>query len=254
MSIEVYSYLEIAQKAAILAGQCLRTYFGNAVKTEFKAARDPVTQADVEAERIILGTLQKEFPDHNYVSEETGTQYTGSPFSWIIDPLDGTSNFLHGLGHFAVSIALQYEEKTLVGVVYEPVAEEIYTAIRGQGAYLNEKRIGVSNVVHLSGGLLGTGFGASLQERIFQLQLLSKLLRQCGAVREPGSASLGLSYVARGIYDGYWESGLQPWDFAAGMLLVVEAGGKSTNLKGTIVASNPQLHPALLAWLSQERY
>jgi myo-inositol-1(or 4)-monophosphatase len=244
-----------ACEAALAAGEHLRADFGHVGRVTYKRNRDPVTQADLDAESIILEILGKQFPQHRFLSEESGERSGNSPFLWVIDSLDGTINFLHSFPSFAVSIALLTDDVATIAVIYQPISDELYTAVRGQGAFLSGTRLHVSKAAALSDSLLATGFGASLALRRQQQQVLDRLLQHgCGAVREPGSAALGLCYVAQGVYDGYWELGLQPWDLAAGALLVTEAGGVVTGLddrpldyqNGDIVATNGWLHQELL--------
>jgi myo-inositol-1(or 4)-monophosphatase len=251
---ELKRYLDVARDAALASGQSLRQSFGLVHQVTYKNKVDPVTTADLEAEALILDVLSQQFPTHSILSEETGDINKGSAFRWIVDPLDGTSNFLHGVPHFGVSIALFKSNSPIIGVIYDPMANELYTTVRGFGAFLNKTRLEVSTVKHLLKGMFGTGFSTSPKALRQQYLTLGKIITHCGAIREPGSAALGLCYVSRGIYDGYWESGLQLWDVAAGMLLVAEAGGVVSNLDGTpatcwsgsILASNSGLHSVML--------
>ncbi len=250
MTDSLNGYLDAACFAAQAAGATLRGWFSRQPTISLKSERDPVTQADIEAEQAILGRLQSRFPDHHFLCEESGDLPSGQPYRWIIDPLDGTTNFIHQLPHFAVSIALQIHETTVLGVVYQPMLDELYTALRGHGALLNGQPLRVSRVPTLADALLGTGFSARVELRHKQEQVLSRVLARCGAVREPGSAALGLCAVARGQYEGYWELGLDPWDIAAGALIVSEAGGTVSDPTGgavefhvgDILASNTKIH------------
>jgi myo-inositol-1(or 4)-monophosphatase len=254
MNEDFKEYVDAACIAARAAGQYLKSQFGRASQIRYKGEWDPVTPVDINSEKIILDLLGQQFPDHGFFSEESGTSDRSTPFCWIIDPLDGTRNFLHKHAHFAVSIALKYQKEIVVGVVYQPMTDEIYMAIQGQGAYLNKERLKVSEVDTLAKSLLTTGFGSSIEKRRQQQVFLSQFLEYSGGIRVQGSVALALCSVARGICDGYWEPSLPLWDIAAGMLLVSEAGGQITSLDGTpfhdqvgdLLASNGLLHQELV--------
>ena len=251
-------YLNAAQEAALAGGHQLQIDFGRVRNIREKGRRDPITQSDYNAEQCILQILKQHFPDHRFLAEETANRASGTaPFEWIIDPLDGTMNYIHGIAQFGVSIALQYHATTIIGVVYQPLAHDMYTAMIGHGAFLNGNRLRVSQINTLDQSLVGTGFSASLSMREKQLAGFAKVLQVCAAIREPGSAALGLCDVARGAYESYWELGLMPWDVAAGALLVTEAGGMVTNVVVDshnlsdvhIVASNGFIHHELMEFL-----
>ncbi len=225
-----------------------------------KQPNDFVSEVDMQAEQEIIRTLRRSFPQHAILAEESGLkQAADEDYQWIIDPLDGTTNFIHGLPHFAVSIALQYRGRMEIGVIYDPVRQEMFTAARGQGAYINEqRRLRVSTVAHFDLALLGTGFPFRHPPHIpVYLAMLNSLFGRCAELRRAGSAALDLAYVAAGRLDGFWEMGLNAWDIAAGSLLVQEAGGLVSDLHGGnsfmdtghIVAANPKIFRTLLKHL-----
>lgn len=220
-----------------------------------KARNDYVTQVDQAAEQAILESIRKRYPGHAFLAEESGHSTGESEFLWIIDPLDGTTNFLHGFPTFSVSIALRRKDTLEVGVVYDPCRQELFTAMRGRGAQLDGKRIRVSERKELEGALIGTGFPFRSNLRWMKpyLQMLGSVMESTAGVRRPGSAALDLSYVAAGRLDGFFEFGLEIWDTAAGTLLIQEAGGLVTSLtgkgshleSGDVLAGNPKMHDAL---------
>ncbi|MDH5276698.1 MAG: inositol monophosphatase [Gammaproteobacteria bacterium] len=228
-----------------------------------KARNDYVTQVDQAAEQAILESIRKRYPDHSFLAEESGhsTGKSGhSEFQWIIDPLDGTTNYVHGFPTFSVSIALRRKETLEVGVVYDPCRQELFTTMRGGGAQLDGKRIRVSERKELEGTLIGTGFPYRSNTRWMKtyLQMLGRVMEHTAGVRRPGSAALDLSYVAAGRLDGFFEFGLEIWDTAAGTLMIQEAGGLVTSLtgkdshldSGDVLAGNPKIHDALRALLT----
>lgn len=242
-----------AVKAALASAEVLMRYFNKSLDVREKQGAGLVTQADTRAEAAALKVLRKAFPSFGVLAEESG-QSDGTEGRWIIDPLDGTTNFVHGFPMFCVSIAAEAEGELQVGVIYHPVLKDLYVAIRGKGALLNGKRIRVSKTSSLSDSLLTTGFTYRKDEWLKQeMDAFENLSKVARAVRRPGSAALDLAYVARGVFDGFWERRLSPWDVAAGALLVQEAGGKVTDFadsrfqvdKGEILASNGTLHEAL---------
>ncbi|MGB0714115.1 MAG: inositol monophosphatase family protein, partial [Gammaproteobacteria bacterium] len=217
---------------------------------ESKGRNDFVTEADRQAEQIIIDTIRGKYPDHGVNAEESGSSQDDSEFLWIIDPIDGTTNFLHGIPHFAISIALKYRGRLDQAVVYNPATEELFTASRGAGAQLNDKRIRVRGTRDLGSALCATGFPVrkpALRPR--QDHMVKQVLDLTGDLRRAGTASLDLAYVAAGRIDAYWEFGLNEWDIAAGALLVQEAGGLTGDLagghdhlkSGDILAANPKL-------------
>jgi myo-inositol-1(or 4)-monophosphatase len=219
-----------------------------------KSQNDFVSEVDNRAEQEIIRTIQKAYPDHAILAEESGSQ-GDNEFQWIIDPLDGTTNFLHGFPQFAVSIAVTYRGKPEHAVVFDPMRQEIFSASRGRGAQVNDRRMRVSKRPSLKGALLGTGIPyRDDQDLDTYLKTLRALIPGTAGVRRPGSAALDLAYVAASRLDGFWEFGLKPWDMAGGVLLIQEAGGIVTDFKGTtdffesgnVVAGNLKIHEEML--------
>lgn len=221
--------IEIAREA----GKHIRDAFGNQISVEFKTDESNiVTNVDKAAEEIIKGFISKEYPDHAIIAEESGNSNTGSDYTWIIDPIDGTTNFAHNLPIFAVSIGIQKKDELVIGVIYDVMRDVIYSAEKGSGAYANDKRISVSENNDLKKSLLVTGFSYDRQDEYKQaIKIFGSFLTKSRAVRRLGSAALDFCYVASGVFDGFWEANLSPWDVAAGILLVQEAGGKVTDFK-----------------------
>jgi len=248
--------LNIAIRAARAAGDIIIRQIDHVqdLPVSQKSRNDFVTEVDRQAERVIIEILHKSYPDHAILAEESGRQ-GNSPYLWIIDPLDGTTNYLHGFPQYAVSIALQHRNELDQAVVYDPLKQEMFTASKGKGAQLNNRKIRVSTQKSLDGALLGTGFpfgeGAELNQ--FQ-ESFKALYPQVAGIRRAGAASLDLAYVACGRLDGFWEYNLKPWDIAAGTLLVQEAGGINSELmggtnyleSGNIVSANPKMIKAML--------
>ena len=250
--------LNIAVRAARAAGKVILQGYEqlDRVETQVKSANDFVTSVDKEAERVIVDTLLKAFPDHGIVAEEAGVSGNRtSEYQWIIDPLDGTTNFIRGIPHFSVSIALKYRDRLEQGVVYDPIRDELFTASRGSGAQLNGYRIRVSKAPELNGALLTTGFPFKARQHMpAYMNMFTSLFEVAGDVRRAGSAALDLAYVAAGRADGFWELGLKPWDTAAGELLVREAGGIVCDFvgghnhmaSGNVVAANPRITRSII--------
>jgi myo-inositol-1(or 4)-monophosphatase len=248
--------LNTAIKAARRAGDTAVGYLNRAEKLEIrtKARNEFVTQVDHEAEAIIIESIRERYPEHAFLAEESGRQGQGD-FVWIIDPLDGTTNFVHGFPVFAVSLALQVRDELEIGVIYDPNRQELFTAMRGQGAQLDGRRIRVSQRAGLDGALIGTGFPYRSSEQWMRayLRMLEAVLKNTAGIRRPGAAALDLAYVAAGRLDGFWEFGLQTWDMAAGAVLIREAGGIVSELQdhgdflqtGNVVAGTPRVHAAL---------
>jgi myo-inositol-1(or 4)-monophosphatase len=246
-------FLEVAVETAIEAGGILLAEFDRPVRISYKGEVDLVTQADRQSEDAIVSRLRRYFPKHSIVAEEGTGQVGDSGHRWIVDPLDGTTNFAHGYPCFAVSIGLEEAGELLVGVIYQPITKELFTAARGEGAYLNERRIEVSRIDHLSTSLLATGFPSAKRARNPNIHFYWNFTLRSHGVRRDGSAALDLASVACGRFDAFWEFGLQPWDTAAGVLLVREAGGMVTSFSGQpyrtgdyeTLASNGRIHTEL---------
>ena len=251
------NFLETAIFAAKEAGKIHKKYFNKNFEIKTKDTPfDLVTVADIEAEKKIVEVIRECFPGHNFLGEENKYEKTESEYIWIIDPLDGTNNFAHSLPIFCVSIALAKNDELLLGVIYDPLRDELFYAEKGKGAFLNEQIIGVSNTDKLAGSLLITGFyydrGREMMETLDKIRQFLQL--NITGVRRLGSAALDLCYVACGRASGFWEYILNPWDFSAGKLIVEEAGGIVTgrlgeiiNLeKSYIVASNGKIHKDML--------
>jgi len=248
--------LNIAIRAARSAGNVIIRNLGklDTLAIHTKDRNDFVTEVDRQAEQEIIYILRKAFPGHGILAEESGFQ-EGDEYQWIIDPLDGTTNFLHGFPQFAVSIAMRHKGRLEHGVVYDPLRQEIFSASRGAGATLNDQRLRVTNRKTLEGSLLGTGFPFKSQQHLeVYLEMFRALFPQTAGIRRAGSAALDLAYVAAGRLDGFWEIGLSIWDMAAGVLLIQEAGGLSSDFSGghdhlesgNIVAGNPKLFAEIL--------
>ena len=219
-----------------------------------KSRNDFVSEVDRRAEQLIIDVLSKAYPDHAILAEESGEQ-GDSEYRWIIDPLDGTTNYLHGFPQFAVSVALEHKGVLDQGIVYDPLRQELFSASRGEGAWLDDRRIRVTKRNTLEGALIGTGFPfRSLNRLDTYIEIFRQLTAVTAGIRRPGSASLDLAYVASGRLDGFWEYGLELWDTAAGALLIREAGGYVSDMdsgvsrldSGNIVAGNPAVHDLLL--------
>ena len=260
----MHPMLNIAVRAARKAGNLIAKYYEtpDAVEASQKGSNDFVTNVDREAERLIIEIIRKSYPKHTIITEESG-ELAGEDqdVQWVIDPLDGTSNFIKRLPHFAVSIAVRIKGRTEVAVVYDPMRNELFTSSRGQGAQLNGYRLRGSIARDLDGTVLATGFPFKMkQHAAAYMNILTKLFTQCADFRRTGSAALDLAYVAAGRVDGYFEIGLKPWDFAAGELLVREAGGLVTDFtgnhgymhSGNIVAGNPRVVKAMLSSMRDE--
>ncbi len=248
-------YADHAAQIARDAGEILRDRFGQPHDVRFKGAIDLVTEADRAAEDLIADRLRVLCPEHDLLCEEGSVgAAVGAAFRWVVDPLDGTTNFAHGLPTFAVSIALEDAGIPVVGVVYDPMRDELFVARRGGGASLNGVPIHVSSVDRLISSILVTGFSYDFERRAQQAEVWRDFLTRVQAIRQTGSAALNLCYIAAGRLDGYWERGISPWDVAAGATIVLEAGGTVTNMRGgpfhsddrEVLASNGTLHGDLL--------
>ncbi|MDN3653872.1 inositol-1-monophosphatase [Thalassotalea ponticola] len=232
----MHPMLNIAVRAARSAGNVIARSFeqSDKIEVEAKGLNDLVTNVDKQAEQIIIDTILKSYPEHSIVSEERGViAGSNADYQWIIDPLDGTTNFIKGIPHFAVSIALKYKGKLDQAVIYDPIRGELFTASRGKGAQLNNSRIRVSNMKEINGSVLATGFPFKQKASAdAYLNMFKDLFTKTADMRRAGSAALDLAYVAAGRVDGFFELGLKPWDTAAGELLVIEAGGLVTDFNG----------------------
>ncbi|MBI5874828.1 MAG: inositol monophosphatase, partial [Deltaproteobacteria bacterium] len=231
-------------------------------RIEFKGAIDIVTEMDTKAENLIIKTLKNTFPDHGILTEESQEQKTNSAYRWIIDPLDGTTNYSHGFPVFCVSIALEKNGEIILGVVYNPMLNELFTAEKGKGAYLNNKKIKVSAIAELNKSLLATGFPYDVRtSEQNNIANFANFAVKAQAIRRAGSAALDMCYVACGRFDGFWELKLKPWDTAAAMLIINEAGGMVADFKGNpfsfysgeTLASNGLIHVEMINILQNKK-
>ncbi|MFQ5737551.1 MAG: inositol monophosphatase family protein [Acidobacteriota bacterium] len=250
--------LAFAAETATEAGKLLRAGLGSERRISKKGRINLVTDMDFASERLIVGRIRQRFPDHQILAEEKGSRTADSPFKWVVDPLDGTTNYAHAYRFFCVSIALEAEGEIVLGVVYDPVTEELFSAARDQSACLNGSPIQVSHEDSLGDSLLCTGF--SYQEAAIRenLKLFNRLMFRAQALRRDGSAALDLCYVACGRLEAFWELSLNPWDVAAGKFIVEQAGGRVTSFRGDpctiydaeILASNGKLHEPMMEALT----
>ena len=252
--------LNIAVRAARRAGDLIVRNVDRVptLNVRAKSRNDFVSEVDHLAERDIIETIRRTHPDHGFLGEEGGRS-GGDEFVWIIDPLDGTTNFLHGFPTFAVSLACQYRGRIEHAVVYDPMRQELFTASRGDGAQLDGRRIRVSKQATIEGALIGTGFPYRENSRWIDayLAMLKTVMQQSAGIRRPGAAALDLAYVAAGRIDAFWEIGLNAWDTAAGSLLITEAGGRIGTLtggeyrqNGNVLAGSPKVYEAMLECLA----
>lgn len=259
---ELAALLRVSGCAAFAAGKILRRLFGKPHTVTHKGAIDLVTEADLASEKKILEILRIEGPDIAILAEESQSLYDEKPTGpvWVIDPLDGTTNFAHNFPWFAVSIAYALGEKTQVGVIYSVMQDEFFCACRGSGAWLNGGKLAVSMSKSLERSLLGTGFPYTIKERAGEvIGTLANILPDVQGIRRAGAAAIDLAYVACGRLDGFWEVNLKPWDTAGGMLIIEEAGGKLSDFRGgkydpylpECVASNGKIHEALVERLGK---
>jgi myo-inositol-1(or 4)-monophosphatase len=252
------SYLETSIEIAREAGTLLSVYFERRVKFELKGEFDLVTEADRASERLILERLQSHYPSHAVVAEETGTHSGDSEYCWYVDPLDGTTNFAHGFPVFNVTLALERAGELIAGVVFVPIRNELFTAEKGGGAYLNGERFHVSKALSVSESLVATGFPSRKRHENINVHFYYQLAMLSHGVRRAGSAALDLAYVACGRLDAFWEFGLSPWDMAAGILLINEAGGACSDMKGGpvslygphLLTDNGAIHDEMLGLFS----
>lgn len=264
MSQTLHPMLNVAVKAARAAGSLINraSLDLDLLKVSTKSPNDFVTEVDQKAEAIIIETLLGAYPGHGILAEESGRTH-GAPHSeyvWIIDPLDGTTNFIHGMPYYAVSIALAYRDQIQQAVVYDPTRNDLFYASKGRGAFLNDKRLRVSRRTRMSDALIGTGFPFRKGDNFKRyMKMFEDVMVSCAGLRRPGAAALDLCYVAAGNYDGFFETGLNPWDIAAGSLMITEAGGLIGNFTGEadfmyqreVVAGNPKVYGQLVGLLSK---
>lgn len=254
--------LNFAIQTARDAGSLLAERFGRSLRISNKSELDLVTESDLASERLIIDRIKTHYPRHAILAEESGTsapsEVTRDEWRWIIDPLDGTTNYAHGYPCFCVSMGLEYQGRLELGVIYDPIRDEMFSAERGEGAALNGKRIHVSPTPDLASALLCTGFPYDVRERGEFARHFANFIMNAQGVRRDGAAALDLAYVAAGRFDGFWEEGLKPWDVAAGVLMIEEAGGRVSDYKGQplniftppIVASNGLIHEQMMRVLS----
>jgi myo-inositol-1(or 4)-monophosphatase len=263
MSQALHPMLNVAVIAARKAGSIINraSLDLDQLKVSTKSANDFVTEVDHKAEEAIIETLLTAYPGHGILAEESGRTHgaKNSEYVWIIDPLDGTTNFIHGLPFYAVSIALAYRDQVQQAVVYDPTRNDLFYASKGRGAFLNDKRLRVSKRTRMSESLIGTGFpfrkGDNFQRYV---KMFTEIMQNCAGVRRPGAAALDLCYVAAGYYDGFFETGLSPWDIAAASLMITEAGGLIGNFTGEsdflyqreVVAGNPKVYGQMVSILA----
>jgi myo-inositol-1(or 4)-monophosphatase len=253
------SYLETSVEIAREAGALLSKYFERRVTFELKGEHDLVTEADRASEQLVIERLSSYFPSHSIVAEEGGGHIGSSEYCWYVDPLDGTTNFAHGFPMYNITMALEQSGELIAGVIFDPEHNEMFTAERGSGAYLNNRRIRVSKVNRLENTLVATGFPSRKRHENVNIHFYYQLAMLTHGVRRAGSAALDLAYVASGRLDGFWEFGLNPWDMAAGILLITEAGGKCSDMKGGpvtlrgphLVADNGLVHEQILDLFSE---
>jgi len=253
------SYLETAIDIAREAGALLSTYFERRIAFELKGDFDLVTEADRASERLVVERLRSHFPSHSIVAEEGGGHEGSSGYRWYVDPLDGTTNFAHGYPVYNVTMGLELDGEMLVGVVFDPNRQEMFSAERGAGAYLNNRRIRVSAAKRLEDSLVSTGFPSRKRHLNVNIHFYHQMAMATHGVRRGGSAAIDLAYVASGRLDAFWEFGLNPWDMAAGTLLVTEAGGRCSDMKGGVhgmksphlLTDNGAIHEETLALFAE---
>lgn len=249
-------FLDIALEASAKAGEIIRENFHKKKLIDYKGRINLVTNVDIEAEKVVIEIIRNYYPKHNILTEETEhKQNPDQEYCWVIDPLDGTTNYVHGFPFVCVSIALQKNGKSVVGVVYNPILNELFFAEKGKRCVRNDEEIHVSDNPDFSKSLLATGFPYDmLNDARNNIQYFSKLIKQCRGIRRPGAAALDICYVACGIFDGYWELELYPWDTAAGIVILEQAGGQVSKFDGSefsifdkeIVATNGKIHEEML--------
>jgi myo-inositol-1(or 4)-monophosphatase len=253
-----WRYLAAAVQAVLRAGAIQKSRLGQEIEVRHKGTIDIVTEVDRACEQAIVEVIRERFPDHDIVTEETDLGRTGSPYVWFTDPLDGTTNYAHSYPFFCSSVALTVNGEVVAGAVFDPVKDELFTGEKGGGSYVNGRPLRVSSRSELLRSLLATGFPYDIRDDLeAKLRLFTRFMGEARAVRRDGAAALDLCYVAAGRYDGFWEERLQPWDMMAGILIVHEAGGRTSRFDGSplglaadeVVASNGPLHERMLAVL-----
>jgi myo-inositol-1(or 4)-monophosphatase len=259
-SVSLKDYFRTASFAARESGRIIKEHFRKQKEIKYKGRINPVTNVDLLSESAIIDIIKSRYPDHDIITEESQIELSGSSFRWIIDPLDGTVNYSHDYPVIAVSIALEIQGVVEIGIVYNPIREELFYAVKDQGAFMNEEPIHVSNIVSLEKSLLVTGFPYDIAERSDNnLAQFNRLIMKAEGIRRDGSAALNLASTAMGRCDGYWEITISPWDIAAGTLIVREAGGMVTDLdnqplsiyKNQVVATNGLIHNILIEELHE---
>ena len=254
----VSQFRKVATQAALKGGEIVQRCRGRVKRVVYKGVVNLVTEADRLSEDAIIEIIRKNFPEHNILTEESKGYEKESDYKWIIDPLDGTTNYAHGFPVYCISIALEKEGEIILGVVYNPVLDELFVAEKDRGVFLNGKKIHVSTQRDLSKSLLATGFPYDIREsQVNNLDHFKNFALKAQAIRRAGAAALDLCYLAKGIFDGFWELKLSPWDTAAGSLMVKEAGGKVTDFSGkrfsiyqkNILATNGKIHTQMITVL-----
>ncbi len=252
--------LQVAVEAALAAGRIQKERADSVGEIQYKGEINLVTEVDLLCEQEVIGRIRKAFPGHAFLAEESGATKGDADHLWIIDPLDGTVNYAHGYPCYCVSIGYQHKDEVVAGVVYNPCLDELFVAERGQGATLNGQPIAVSTMTVLKQSLLATGFAYDINEsNDNNLDHFENFIKECQAIRRPGSAAMDLCYTAMGRFEGFWELKLHPWDYAAGWLMVEEAGGQVTRFDGSpfqmgdrsILVSNGQIHQAMVDILNK---
>jgi myo-inositol-1(or 4)-monophosphatase len=254
-------FKKFAANVARKAGELLAEKFNQKHQITFKGEINLVTEADKMSEDLIITAIRRRYPNHGILSEESAAQNEAAKMRWIIDPLDGTTNYAHGFPIFCVSIALEIDSDVALGVIYDPLRKDLFVAVHDEGAYLNEHKLHVSSIPELSHSLLATGFPYDIREsKDNNLDYFNSLAKKAQAIRRAGAAALDLAYVAAGRFDGFWELKLMPWDMAAGCLMVKEAGGVISNLSGgkwivgdpNVLATNGLIHSRMLKALREK--
>ncbi len=263
MSQALHPMLNVAIKAARTAGGLINraSLDLDLLKVTTKSANDFVTEVDQKAEEVIIETLLAAYPGHGILAEESGREHGArdSEYTWIIDPLDGTTNFIHGFPVYAVSIALAHRDQVQQAVVYDPTRNDLFYASKGRGAFLNDKRLRVSKRTRMAEALIGTGFPFRKGDNFKRyMKMFEEMMQSCAGLRRPGAAALDLCYVAAGYCDGFFETGLSPWDIAAGSLIITEAGGLIGNFTGEsdfmyqreVMAASPRIYAQMVKILA----